>query len=787
MDFKSLQILILAGLLCSSATAQVRLDGSIADANGMGIADVEASLPEFGIKAVSDSNGLFHLEVLSQSTAIRNYAPQSNAISADGNYRVFVPNGARRLLPYSAIGTLRDGVYYLVPGRSYRAEIKITVMGGQVVSSHNIRKPEVAESTSTKGLRKESATTNLVLVRSGVVDTTVRINPTQGSISFKLPPAQGTAGKAPTGTFTDMRDGNTYNTIIIGNQEWFAENLRYDVDGSVCPNGLPPDCAGFGRFYPWVATQYALCPDGWKIPSENDWRKLETSIGLSASQLDTNYWRAKPFGNSLKSASAYWLTGKPTNESGFQTVPAGFWNPLQNKREFFGSGAFFWSTTIVPDTSARARVLFANNDGIFAYHYPQQLGMSVRCLNDSVDANGNLMRPIAPGAGYVVWEKWKHIRGPNLEAINWLSNPTDTGRWTSLQAPSNADDRFGMRVRGYITAPYTGDYRFVHSTNGEALFKLSTDSSSQNLNTLLSGSSGHLNPVPLVRGKRYYFETQWKENWQNEYFSILWKTPIDGPEAEPRTIPGEWLSPAPRSTFKVTPAFCATITPTAPDSAWPAYCREKAGNCGTLIDNRDCREYRWTQIGTQKWMAENLNHGTKIEGSLDMTNDAVVEKYCYNNLDSMCNVYGGLYQWHEAMGLDDSCMTKSCADQVKAEHQGICPQGWTVPDSMIMISLINYVGGSSTAGKRLKASQYWPTHESDSFGFSLLPSGERSTSSNFFLIAQFHSFWLNSNSNGTLEESYNANIKDVSDQLRLRDNSNIYGFSIRCSTELANP
>lgn len=203
MNHKTLRTLILAGLLCGSATAQVRLEGTIANSEGIGIADVEASLPEYGLKSMSDSNGMFHLELLSQSTGIRNYAPQSNAISADGNYRVFVPNGARRLLPYSAISTLRDGVYYLVSGRSYRAEIKITVMGGQVVSSHNIRKPEVAESTSAQSLRKEGTSTDLVLVRPGVVDTTVSINPAQGTIVFKIPLKQESKGIAPTDSDID--------------------------------------------------------------------------------------------------------------------------------------------------------------------------------------------------------------------------------------------------------------------------------------------------------------------------------------------------------------------------------------------------------------------------------------------------------------------------------------------------------------------------------------------------------------------------------------------------------
>ena len=54
-------------------------------------------------------------------------------------------------------------------------------------------------------------------------------------------------------------------------------------------------------------------------------------------------------------------------------------------------------------------------------------------------------------------------------------------------------------------------------------------------------------------------------------------------------------------------------------------------------------------IGTQEWMAENLNVGTMVQGSVNQTNNNVIEKYCYGNDEANCAVYGGLYQWNEAM------------------------------------------------------------------------------------------------------------------------------------------
>jgi len=72
--------------------------------------------------------------------------------------------------------------------------------------------------------------------------------------------------------------------------------------------------------------------------------------------------------------------------------------------------------------------------------------------------------------------------------------------------------------------------------------------------------------------------------------------------------------------------------------------------CGNLLtDIRDGQEYTTVQIGDQCWMAENLNIGTRVNGSVTMTDNGTIEKYCYDNSESNCDIYGGLYQWNEMM------------------------------------------------------------------------------------------------------------------------------------------
>ena len=92
-------------------------------------------------------------------------------------------------------------------------------------------------------------------------------------------------------------------------------------------------------------------------------------------------------------------------------------------------------------------------------------------------------------------------------------------------------------------------------------------------------------------------------------------------------------------------------------------------HCGELLtDSRDGQQYETVLIGTQCWMAENLNIGTRIDGVNDPSDNGNIEKYCYDDDPANCETYGGLYQWNEMM------------EYVTIERvQGICPEGWYIP------------------------------------------------------------------------------------------------------------
>ena len=111
----------------------------------------------------------------------------------------------------------------------------------------------------------------------------------------------------------------------------------------------------------------------------------------------------------------------------------------------------------------------------------------------------------------------------------------------------------------------------------------------------------------------------------------------------------------------------------------------QAGAYKKFTDEQNGRSYYYLTINGKNKdnqpasvtvMAENLNVGKMVQGSEDQADDNVIEKYCYDNDSTNCDEYGGLYQWAEMMQLPSECNTKSCADQIEPDHQGICPDGW---------------------------------------------------------------------------------------------------------------
>ena len=154
----------------------------------------------------------------------------------------------------------------------------------------------------------------------------------------------------------------------------------------------------------------------------------------------------------------------------------------------------------------------------------------------------------------------------------------------------------------------------------------------------------------------------------------------------------------------------------------------------TLFDSRDGKSYRTVVIGTQTWMAENLN--INANGSV-----------CYANNLSNCDTYGTLYDWAMVMNFDASCNSTNCNNQVQTKHQGICPAGWHVPSDEEWTTLVNHAGGTLIAGEKLKSTSGWNIHDNyytvttNDFNFSALPGGGGGGSNVFLGIGDWGTWW----------------------------------------------
>ena len=194
-------------------------------------------------------------------------------------------------------------------------------------------------------------------------------------------------------TVTDI-DGNTYNTVQIGNQVWMSENLKTSryrngglipnvTDGTAWSNSTTGawsyynnDVSNnviYGKSYNWYTTLGdTLCPTGWGVPTDAEWTTLTTYLGGESvaggkmKSVGTTYWNDPNTG--------------ATNESGFSALPGGF-------RLNFGfynirNNAFFWSATEYSSNDAWPRYLNYFNGSVTRSNYGKSVGGSVRCLRD---------------------------------------------------------------------------------------------------------------------------------------------------------------------------------------------------------------------------------------------------------------------------------------------------------------------------------------------------------------------------------------------------------------------
>jgi uncharacterized protein (TIGR02145 family) len=197
------------------------------------------------------------------------------------------------------------------------------------------------------------------------------------------------------GSMTDQ-EGNVYKTIVIGTQEWMAENLKtsiyrngeaIDITGTSFTTGAwslnndsQYDCP-YGKLYNWYAVVDSrnVCPTGWHVPTDAEWTTLTDYLG---GQSDENYNFFA--GGKMKSTGfQYWLNPntEATNESGFSGLPAGI-RIFDGSYSSFGNNGFWWSCSELDTFSGWGLLLDYNFGYSYRLNNDKASGFSVRCLKD---------------------------------------------------------------------------------------------------------------------------------------------------------------------------------------------------------------------------------------------------------------------------------------------------------------------------------------------------------------------------------------------------------------------
>ena len=172
-------------------------------------------------------------------------------------------------------------------------------------------------------------------------------------------------------TFVNYQ-GQIYNTVEIGTQCWFKENLNYAIGNSLCYDNNPSNCDTYGRLYDWP-TALSVCPSGWHLPDDGAWTLLTDYLGGESVA-----------GGKMKEAgTTHWVSPNTgaTNSSGFTALPGG-WSYLDGYFDKLGLNAYFWSSTEQSSSSAWRRMLHHNYDYINRYGSNKESGFSVRCIKD---------------------------------------------------------------------------------------------------------------------------------------------------------------------------------------------------------------------------------------------------------------------------------------------------------------------------------------------------------------------------------------------------------------------
>lgn len=243
----------------------------------------------------------------------------------------------------------------------------------------------------------------------------------------------------------DPRDFQSYATVQIGDQCWMANNLnlgqRIDAPVQMEDNGIFEkycydndniNCDNYGGLYQWnemmqytsVQGSAGICPNGWKLPTDNDWKILEGTVDnqypIGDPEWDNWSWRGSDVGGTLKEIGTnHWSAPNvgATNSSGFTAVAGGY--GAGNSFSYLGQFGMYWSSTQLTDDNSIMRGIYNALTSNMRNDYGKALAIAVRCIKGSEIINEPPATPSDPNPA-------NGTTGSTIETdINWVCTDPD--------------------------------------------------------------------------------------------------------------------------------------------------------------------------------------------------------------------------------------------------------------------------------------------------------------------------------------------------------------------------
>jgi uncharacterized protein (TIGR02145 family) len=587
--------------------------------------------------------------------------------------------------------------------------------------------------------------------------------------------ADGSEYDATANTLKDLRDGKVYKTVTIGNQIWMAENLNYKTDSSFCYNDSSKFCDKYGRLYTWTAAMDA-CPDGWHLPASAEFDTLFKAVGSqliagnelkAASGWKTNINLGDEYGFSALPAGGRYFDGTYNSEG----TNADFWSSTEDKdgsnayAMYLNSddnGAFLTARSrnlgksvrcVKDDTTSSVSSSSAASSSSVRVNADagSEYDVATKTLKDLRDGKTYKAVKIgkqtwmAENLNYETENSWCYNDSSkycdkygrlytwaaaidSIALANDRTNPQNCGNgktclfskklqgscpsgwhlpsraeWLTLFVAVGGKSVAGqklMSTSGWEQGIGTDDYGFSALPAGSTRFD-GLGSFAKFWSTTMDSNYTRGDTIFDVSSNAYamnlYYGTEYadvKSHGKNIGVSI--RCVMD--DTEPLDSLYRWSWDVPKEVRR------------NPDIAYDS-----------ITDTRDNKVYKTVKIGSQTWMADNLNYSDSVT-----TPSLVGNSVCFGNDAAKCEVAGRLYTWNVA--------------------NEVCPSGWHLPDSTEWQTLITEVG-EKHAGEVLKSQTGWKLHTdgngggTDAVGFFALPVGNANENRVFGDEEIFAIFW----------------------------------------------